>query len=93
MRTQEAHKHSVDKLQFLGYSKLASGSSDKTIKIWDIESGSCISTLEGHKDFVNTLQFLGNAGSLFTTQFLVDYNNLTAHLNLESKSNFFTVIS
>ena len=26
---------------------LASGSRDKTIKIWDIESGSCLSTLAG----------------------------------------------
>ena len=27
---------------------LASGSADNTIKIWDIESGACQSTLTGH---------------------------------------------
>ena len=27
---------------------LASGSADKTIKIWNIESGACQSTLTGH---------------------------------------------
>ena len=29
---------------------LASGSEDETIKIWDIESGACQSTLAGHSD-------------------------------------------
>ena len=28
---------------------LASGSADDTIKIWDIESGACQSTLAGHR--------------------------------------------
>ena len=28
---------------------LASGSEDETIKIWDIESGACQSTLAGHR--------------------------------------------
>ena len=35
---------------------LASGSGDKTIKIWDIESGSCLSTLGGDKQ-VNCVAF------------------------------------
>ena len=37
---------------------LASGSNDKTIKIWDIESGSCLSTLAGHTDSVTQLAFI-----------------------------------
>src|SRR5579859_3688728 len=28
--------------------RLASGSLDKTIKIWDVETGQCVQTLEGH---------------------------------------------
>ena len=30
---------------------LASGSADETIKIWNIESGACQSTLNGHSDW------------------------------------------
>ena len=37
---------------------LASGSRDKTIKIWDIESGSCLSTLAGHTDWVTQVEFI-----------------------------------
>ena len=37
---------------------LASCSRDKTIKIWDIESGSCLSTLAGHTGWVTQLEFI-----------------------------------
>ena len=37
---------------------LASGSVDKTIKIWDIESGACQSTLAGHNAPVTQLEFI-----------------------------------
>ena len=34
---------------------LASGSTDKTIKIWDIRNGTCIDTLVGHTGQVNAI--------------------------------------
>ena len=37
---------------------LASCSRDKTIKIWDIESGSCLSTLAGHTGSVTQVEFI-----------------------------------
>jgi len=36
---------------------LASSSGDKTIKIWDVEKGTCIKTLEGHTSFVRSVSF------------------------------------
>lgn len=36
---------------------LASGSSDKTIKFWDVRSGKELRTLRGHSDFVRSVAF------------------------------------
>ena len=36
---------------------LISGNEDNTIKIWDINSGSCLDTLEGHENWVSSLVF------------------------------------
>ncbi|MEE1097710.1 MAG: hypothetical protein U0K83_05205, partial [Bacteroidales bacterium] len=37
--------------------KIISGSGDKTIKIWDANTGQCLQTLEGHKYSVNSVAF------------------------------------
>ena len=37
--------------------KVASGSDDYTVKLWDVTSGECLQTLEGHSDSVNILSF------------------------------------
>ena len=36
-------------------SKVISGSFDRSIKVWDIQTGQCIRTLEGHGDVVYSL--------------------------------------
>jgi WD40 repeat protein len=37
---------------------LISGSSDKTIKCWDINSGQCVNTIQAHNDSVVSLEIL-----------------------------------
>ena len=40
--------------------KIVSGSYDKTIRIWDIETLNCTRVLKGHSACVRALQFDGN---------------------------------
>ena len=35
-----------------------SGSDDKTVKIWDLEMGTCVATLEGHQQDVYSISHL-----------------------------------
>ena len=52
-QTLEGHSSSVKSVAFSpDGSRIASGSSDRTIKIWDAKSGKEIRTLEGHSDSV-----------------------------------------
>ena len=32
--------------------RIVSASGDKTLKVWDIETGKCVTTLEGHPGWV-----------------------------------------
>jgi len=45
---------------------LASGSRDKTIKIWRVSSGECVYTLKGHTDRVSSL-CVNEKGKLIST--------------------------
>ena len=44
----------------LGDGRLASASSDKTVRVWDASSGVCLRVLEGHTDWVNSVTALGD---------------------------------
>src|SRR5262245_1480646 len=58
LSTLEGHSSSVCSVAFSPDStKLASGSNDHTVKIWDTSSGACLSTLEGHSSRVNSVAF------------------------------------
>ncbi|PNH03143.1 WD repeat domain-containing protein, partial [Tetrabaena socialis] len=55
---QQEHKEEVKSVAFSPDSRqLASGSEDKTLRLWDTKTGQCIATLEGHTNFVSSVAF------------------------------------
>ena len=51
----DGHTKSVRTLCQINKNFFASGSFDKTIKIWDIFNFTCLQTICGHKDLILTL--------------------------------------
>lgn len=61
MRTLQGHEHSVSYGEFsLEGDKIISCSRDKTIKLWEFNSGYCKKTLEGHDDWVRYVKYSKN---------------------------------
>ncbi|KAH7459139.1 Vegetative incompatibility protein [Fusarium oxysporum f. sp. matthiolae] len=61
LQTLEGHDHGVNSVVFSNDGlRLASGSNDRTIKIWDATSGECIQTLKGHDGSVKLVTFLND---------------------------------
>ena len=52
IQTLNGHTASVFCLIKLNENQLASGSDDKSIRIWDFRSGNCLKSLTGHTDHV-----------------------------------------
>ena len=58
IKTLEEHSDYVTSVCWSPDGKyLASGSGDKTVKIWDANSGACLQTLEEHADRVNSVSW------------------------------------
>jgi WD40 repeat protein len=45
---------------------MISGSSDRTIKIWDVSTGKCLETLQGHSHWVSSLALSQDAKMLIS---------------------------
>ncbi|KAM0271627.1 hypothetical protein ACHAQH_009034 [Verticillium albo-atrum] len=58
VQTLEGHDNWVTSVAFSADERrLASGSYDSTVKIWDTATGACIQTLEGHGDRISSVAF------------------------------------
>ena len=56
-----SHRHNIASLNFSGDStRIATGSIDKTIKLWCVETGLLLYTLTGHTDGVSSVKFSGD---------------------------------
>lgn len=56
----KGHTGCVWSIQILDNDKVISCSHDRTIKIWNLNSGQCINTFLGHSKDVACIQLIGN---------------------------------
>jgi tetratricopeptide (TPR) repeat protein/sugar lactone lactonase YvrE len=70
VNTLKGHEDSVRSVGFSPDGKqLASGSDDKTIKIWDVTTGKVLNTLKGHEGYVNSVGFSPDGKQLASGSF------------------------
>ncbi|MGH2413942.1 MAG: WD40 repeat domain-containing protein, partial [Microcystaceae cyanobacterium] len=48
---------------------LATGSEDKTLKLWNVETGQCLKTLQGHQNLLKSIAFSPDGQTLVTSSF------------------------
>jgi WD40 repeat protein len=58
LRVLEGHSLGVNSVAVLDTSRVVSASSDKTLRVWDVETGETLQTLEGHSAEVNSVSIL-----------------------------------
>ena len=67
VETISAHDDAISQVKYSPDGKLiATASWDKTIKLWDVETGKLIATLTGHTDSINSIAFSHDSQSLIS---------------------------
>ena len=58
LKSLEEHSSVVNSVAYSpDGTKIISGSSDKTVKIWNANTGECLQTLEGHTEWVRSVAY------------------------------------
>lgn len=52
---------------FADRERLVTGSRDKKVRVWSLESGECLKTFEGHTNEIQGLKILKNGGFLLSS--------------------------
>jgi F-box and WD-40 domain protein 1/11 len=68
LKSFEGHDRGLACVEFKG-DLIVSGSSDRKIKIWNANTGSCLKTLEGHNALVRALAFDPQNGRLVSASY------------------------
>jgi WD40 repeat protein len=66
IKVLEGHTDAVYCVKMLSNNRLASGSVDKTIKIWNLNDDSCVKTLNGHTKRIFSLCFFEDENILIS---------------------------
>lgn len=99
LRTLEGHSDTIKSVSVTADGRRAvSGSADKTLKVWDLESGACVRTLEGHSEWVTSVSVTPDgrravSGSHDKTLRMWDLESGSCLLTLEGHSGWVTSVS
>jgi WD40 repeat protein len=99
LRTLEGHSGWVTSVSVMPDGRRAvSGSDDKALRVWDLESGECLRTLEGHRDEVSSVSATPDgrravSGSNDKTLRVWDLESGQCLRTLEGHSNWVTSVS
>ena len=66
MATLSGHQQPITELIVLDKKQIASGSSDKSVKVWSVITNLCLYTLEGHSKTITNISYIPDMKQLIS---------------------------